>query len=190
MKLTPRLKKAIDTAAFAHGAQTRKDQRKTPYISHPYGLVILLSEFTDDEDVLIAALLHDVIEDVDPKHYSPAQIEADFGKRVLDIVQGVTEDKGIENYSERKEDYNKGLLTDSEESLLVSAADLTHNIRSMVEDITNEGAEALQRWQYNPQDRLWAWEERTRILEERLKSPIVHQLRQALEELKKLYPVN
>ena len=60
---SPRLIRAINTAAWAHRDHVRKGT-DIPYISHIFGVMHLVSEVTDDEDVLIAALFHDILEDV------------------------------------------------------------------------------------------------------------------------------
>ena len=78
---TPTLDRALAVAARCHAGQTRKDE-PTPYIAHPVAVALIVSDFTDDEDVAVAALLHDVLEDVPPSVYSAADMTADFGERV------------------------------------------------------------------------------------------------------------
>jgi len=135
MKVTDRFQRALNLAAEKHAGQMRKSSGY-PYIVHPFSVVLVLSEYVHDEDVLIAGLLHDLLEDVDGYEYE--DLEKDFGKRVADIVNGVSEDKDFdndktdrENWQERKDRYLKNLETDREESLLVCAADKIHNLNSM-----------------------------------------------------------
>src|SRR5687768_15829819 len=99
MKLTQRVRKAITKAAWAHRGQTRKDG-KTPFIVHPFRVATIVSNYSDDEDVIVAALLHDVLEDA-PDEYSASQIEADFGAKVLDYIKGVSEDTSAKDWRER-----------------------------------------------------------------------------------------
>ncbi|MEK7182016.1 MAG: HD domain-containing protein, partial [Patescibacteria group bacterium] len=63
MFLTPQIDKAIQRATVLHHGQERKGTG-APYIVHPYAVAFLLAHYTDDEDVIIAGLLHDVLEDV------------------------------------------------------------------------------------------------------------------------------
>ncbi len=128
-----RLLKAIDLATHLHRDQTRHDNVNTPYISHLFGVAMLLSSVIDNksidynEDVIIAGLMHDALEDV--PEYTYDDLSRDCGERVADIVRGVTEDKSLP-YRERKLAYLEHLRTGMIESLLVSVADKLHNARS------------------------------------------------------------
>ncbi len=103
--MSEKLDQAIAFATEAHKGQTRKLQC-TPYILHPIEVATIISTMTNDEDVMIAGLLHDTVEDanVDPKTISEL-----FGPRVSALVQSETEDKlssrpAAETWKERKED--------------------------------------------------------------------------------------
>ena len=89
-----RLLKALSFAADKHRFQRRKDVEKTPYINHPIAVALTLVELGHEEntDLLVAALLHDTIEDTKT---SPEEIETEFGHRVLSIVLEVTDDKNL-----------------------------------------------------------------------------------------------
>ncbi|MCB1110618.1 MAG: HD domain-containing protein [Chlamydiia bacterium] len=80
---------AVMFAAEKHAGQTRKDLEKTPYLIHPLGVAQLTFELGGicDPDTLIAALLHDTIEDTDA---TSEEIEAAFGSRVLQLVLDLT----------------------------------------------------------------------------------------------------
>ena len=84
-----KLEKAITFAIQAHHGMRRKKEN-VPYILHPLEVVTILAGMTDDEDVLSAAVLHDIVEDT---NISLDEIEADFGPRVRELVQSETEDK-------------------------------------------------------------------------------------------------
>ena len=81
MSLTPRLMRAIDTAAVSHRDHVRKGSG-IPYVAHLYAVMHLVSQATGDEDVLIAALLHDTLEDV-PEVYPEARMRAEFGECIV-----------------------------------------------------------------------------------------------------------
>ena len=81
--------KAIEFAAKAHDGMVRKKD-KTPYILHPLEAAVIVGTMTNNQDVISAALLHDVVEDTD---ITIEEIEARFGKRVRELVESETEDK-------------------------------------------------------------------------------------------------
>jgi GTP diphosphokinase / guanosine-3',5'-bis(diphosphate) 3'-diphosphatase len=91
---TKQLLKALSFAAEKHRFQKRKDTAGTPYINHPINVALVLSEMgnEDDIDLLIAAVLHDTIEDTET---TPDEIAKAFGTTVRDIVLEVTDDKNL-----------------------------------------------------------------------------------------------
>jgi guanosine-3',5'-bis(diphosphate) 3'-pyrophosphohydrolase len=91
------VRRIVDAAAFAadrHRHQRRKDVHATPYINHPLQLAhVLMAEGDVDEvDTIIAAILHDTIEDTKT---TADEIEARFGKEVAGVVMEVTDDKSL-----------------------------------------------------------------------------------------------
>ena len=83
---------ALKVASKAHRDQVRKGT-DIPYISHPVAVALIIGEYTTDEDVIVAGILHDVLEDVRPSIYSEADMRGDFGDKITDIVKDVSEDK-------------------------------------------------------------------------------------------------
>lgn len=98
--VSPYLRNVARFAAVAHKGQTRKDVRKTPYISHPYRVANILRTVghVHDEEVLAAAILHDTIEDT---HVSHADLVKEFGQSVADMVAECSDDKDLHK-DERK----------------------------------------------------------------------------------------
>lgn len=86
--------KAAYFAAQKHRDQRRKDRESSPYINHPLRVALLLSDIgkVQDEEVIVAALLHDTIEDTDTK---PEDIERLFGARVLSLVEALSDNKSL-----------------------------------------------------------------------------------------------
>lgn len=125
--------KVIRAAAFAahkHRDQRRKDQQASPYINHPLALAnVLCNEITgiEDEDIVCAALLHDTIEDTDT---SQAEIEAEFGRAVLEVVLEVTDDKTLPK-AQRKLLQIEHAPSLSRSAKLVKLADKVCNLRDM-----------------------------------------------------------
>lgn len=173
MKLTPRIQSAIFLAAQLHKNHTRKDKQKTPYITHLFSVMLLLSEVTDDEDILIAGLMHDALEDV--PDYTLAKLTEDCGERVAHIVQNVTEalnanvgDDMQLPWLARKEGYLRILKEADEESILVSCADKIHNITSLILNYEEEGEQFLSRFHSSMRNIFWFYEEVFAIAEAKL----------------------
>jgi (p)ppGpp synthase/HD superfamily hydrolase len=95
-----RLLAALDFAADKHRAQRRKSEGDVPYINHPIRVARLLAEVggVEDEEILIAAVLHDTIEDTAT---TPTELESAFGPVVCRLVEEVTDDKSLPK-AERK----------------------------------------------------------------------------------------
>ncbi|MGB3298175.1 MAG: HD domain-containing protein [Phormidesmis sp.] len=127
--LTAQFLQALSFAAYQHRNQHRKDN-KTPYINHPIAVAnILLNEAgITDESVLVAALLHDTVEDTDT---SFDEIEQRFGRVVRNIVAEVTDDKTLPKAVRKQQqiDHASGL---SDRAKLIKLADKTANLRDMI----------------------------------------------------------
>ena len=95
------LLRALAFAAEKHRFQKRKDTTGTPYINHPINVALTLAEIGEetDDDLLVAAILHDTIEDTQT---TPEEISTRFGPPVLSLVLEVTDDKNLPK-EERKQ---------------------------------------------------------------------------------------
>ena len=189
---TPTIDRALAVAARCHEGQTRKDD-PTPYIAHPVAVAMIVSDFTADEDVVVAAILHDVLEDVPPSVYSADDMTAEFGARVTDLVRGVSEEKtaGEEQppWRVRKEGYLAALADDPQECLLISAADKIHNLRSMVAAHRRLGDGMWDVFNAPPAEKLWFYGAIADTVGERLRvSAASRQLRAAVDEVAALAP--
>jgi guanosine-3',5'-bis(diphosphate) 3'-pyrophosphohydrolase len=125
-----RLVAALHYAANRHRDQRRKDRDGTPYINHPIALLQILAveAGVTDADVLCAAVLHDVVEDCPrddaEREQIEAEIEAQFGPQVLDIVRDVTDDKALPA-AERKQQQIDHARQIAHGAKLVTRADKT-----------------------------------------------------------------
>ena len=121
--------RALEFAAHKHRDQRRKDVHASPYINHPIALAnILVNEAgIHDSDVLCAALLHDTIEDTET---TAAELEAEFGAVVRDIVLEVTDDKLLPKV-ERKRLQIAHAAQASPKAKLVKLADKISNLRDI-----------------------------------------------------------
>ncbi len=126
-----RLFSAFQYADNAHSGQLRKDG--TPYITHPLAVADIVAELELDTDSLIAALLHDCIEDTGSTHEEIAKL---FGVTVADLVEGVTKLTRVQYTSKEEqqmENLRKMLMAMSKDIrvILVKLCDRLHNMRTM-----------------------------------------------------------
>jgi len=121
--------KAMHFAAEKHRGQFRKGNLNTPYINHPIKVAFVLQTVAEiiDEDVIAAALLHDVIEDTDATHKDLANL---FNNRIADIVIEISDEKGLDaNVRKRLQVENAPHL--SKEAKLIRIADKLCNIQDV-----------------------------------------------------------
>ncbi|MEI6054297.1 MAG: HD domain-containing protein [Candidatus Saccharibacteria bacterium] len=189
MNISDRIIKAIEVSAIAHQGQTRKGSN-TPYISHPYAVALICQHYNDDEDIFIGALLHDVLEDVSPDIYSADDIRNTFGENVLDLVKGVSEKKTDNNkdipWEERKIAYIRNLKDiASEGSIIISAADKIHNLKSILSEYEIIGDKIWERFNSKPNEQLWFYGSIADVVEERMpKSLVSSELKSHVDKLK------
>ncbi|MDP3986000.1 MAG: HD domain-containing protein [Candidatus Veblenbacteria bacterium] len=183
---TPRVRAALDKAEQLHKGQTRKSLA-IPYITHPINVATIVAGYTLDEDVIIAAYLHDTLEDCD---YSLVQLKHEFGERVASIVAEVTEDIELKHrlgsrasWQERKQKYLEHLKVASQEALLVATADKIDNLNTMSAAYKLKGAAIWEAFSASPDKQLWFYGQVLALLRERLKSPIVDELKQAYRKV-------
>jgi (p)ppGpp synthase/HD superfamily hydrolase len=186
-----RIEQAIRAAAVLHKNQLRKGSIPFPYITHLVATAFTLMDYTNDEDVIIAGLLHDTIEDTD---YTIEELEEDFGGRVCEIVEAVSEPKSTpENklsWKDKKLAYVRKLKKAPEEAVLVAAADKIHNLRTMVEDYTDDHDRFMQDFGKEFAERIEIFQLIANVINNRLKGPILAEFNHVFEEFKQfLYNV-
>ena len=126
-----RIRAAYEMARDAHAGQKRKDG--SPYVTHCISAADICFDMGLDEDSIVSALLHDVIEDTALTH---ADIAKKFGPQVADIVEGVTKLTRVQYTSkedEQSENLRKMLMAMSKDIrvILIKIADRLHNMRTM-----------------------------------------------------------
>jgi (p)ppGpp synthase/HD superfamily hydrolase len=186
VKLGPRFERALVFATRKHAGQERKGT-PVPYVSHLLGVAGLVLEAGGDEDLAIAALLHDVAEDCGGVPMLN-QVRRRFGKRVAHIVEGCSDAFTTPKppWRERKEPYIRHLRTADADTRLVSAADKLHNARSIVADYRELGEQIWERFQGKRDGTLWYY--RALLDEFKRKKPnrIVNEFERVVLELEAL----
>ena len=188
---------ALAFAAKHHDRQVRKGT-KLPYLTHPANVAIILTRYARDNDTVVAAILHDVIEDCVRDGYTREMLEQrigdKFGGRVLETVLAVTyrrhDDDGVElSGDDRRSDYLERLADANDDARWVCAADKIHNASSIISDLQRtvdresiwarfgSGRAATARWYRQVYERLE---------EVGFRAPIMSELDKVSGELEKL----
>jgi (p)ppGpp synthase/HD superfamily hydrolase len=190
--LTDRFDRALLYAAHVHGGQVRKGT-SIPYIAHLTAVAATVLEYGGDEDMAIAALLHDAVEDQggEPRL---ADIRNRFGARLADIVRACSDSVANASAGEPKEDwhlrktrYVAHLDTADAATLLVSLADKIHNARSILRDLRKPevGAAVWGRFKASRQDTLWHYRALAEAFRRRLPGQLADELSEIVDVLER-----
>lgn len=180
-----RLQQAFRYAAEKHAGQTRK-KTAVPYLSHLIAVASLVLEAGGDEDLAIAALLHDVVEDCGgvPRLQ---EVRKKFGPRVAKIVEGCTDSFTDPEppWLERKKEYLSKLKDEDADTRLVSACDKLHNVRTLFTDYRQQGESVWERFQGKREGTLWYYRAISAEFRRREPNRITHELEITVRELEK-----
>ena len=140
---------------------------------------------TKAEDIIIAALLHDTLEDTD---YTADELQDDFGGEVRKYVEALTEPQYAEskNYTwkERKQAYAKHLRKAPKEALLIAAADKIHNMRSIVEEYYDDYPRFMAEFEGNLEDRVMMYQDISNAINRGLENEIIEEFNHVFDEYK------
>jgi (p)ppGpp synthase/HD superfamily hydrolase len=131
-----KIQKAISIASLAHKEQKRKITG-VPYISHPLSAGLILAKTKAPEDVIVAGILHDTIEDT---NLTKEFIQKEFGADVARMVNDVTEQDKNLSWDERKKVACEHIEHMQQDSLLVKSADVLDNMLDMIASYKKDGA--------------------------------------------------
>ena len=159
---------AIAFAVKAHDGMRRKESQ-TPYILHPMEAAVIVSTMSDDQNLIAAAALHDVVEDAG---VTIEEVEARFGRRVRELVEAETEDKRADlpptaTWRIRKEE-SLAVLKNTKDVgvLMVWLGDKLANMRSIYRDWKTEGDALWQRFnQKDAREQAWYYSSIVRLTE-------------------------
>ncbi|MEZ4237131.1 MAG: HD domain-containing protein [Myxococcota bacterium] len=154
LRYTRRLDEAVALALHDFRRITRKAS-EVPYVSHLLAVTALVAEAGGDEDQLIAAVLHDWLEDV--PEASAAALGERFGPRVRRIVEALTDttEHPKPPWRARKEAFVAAIRRQPPEVKLVCCADKLHNCGTLVRDLRLHGMETLDRFRGGRQGTVW-----------------------------------
>lgn len=185
-QLSSRFVKALGYAAKLHGRQIRKRTQR-PYIGHLLSVTATVIEYGGDEEMAIAALLHDAVED---QGGAPRlrEIRRKFGKRVAHIVDGCTDtdEQPKPPWLERKRGYVRRVGREDAAVRLVSAADKLSNVRETLHDFRLHGAEVFERFAGKQAGTLWYYRALVEAFRCAGSNPLVEELDRVVKELESL----
>lgn len=181
---SPLVRTALEQARSAHEGQVRNGSGGMPYVEHPKAVAALLDEQGYGEEVLAAALLHDVVEDSET---TLDELRELFGETVAGMVGVLTDDESIEAYRERKAEHRERVAAAGEDALAIYAADKLTNVRMLGRTYAEKG-EAVQEEFKVPIDlKAEIWEADLALLREKAPGlPFLDPLGEALREFRSL----
>jgi myo-inositol-1(or 4)-monophosphatase len=171
----PLNERAVVFAAVAHGGTTRKGSR-IPYLSHPVEAAAIVSEMTDDEEIIAAAVLHDVVEDTD---VTIEDVKAYFGERIAYYVSGETEDKRKDLPPEATWELRKqealAYLTERADrnAKMLALGDKLSNLRAIDRDMISIGEDIWNRFHQKEKEKHgWLYRQTAEALRELEEYPV------------------
>ena len=185
MAYSEKYEAALVLASREHREQNRKGT-DTPYITHPVHVSAILARHGFPEPLVVAGLLHDVVEDQD---YPLDRIEEEFGPDVADLVDALSEQKQdtqghVRAWEVRKQESLERLRQASDGAVTIKAADVLHNSRTLAADLRHAGPSVWDRFNRGPDQTLWYYTEVAGLVRVRLGDhPLVAELEDALDDL-------
>ena len=194
LHFTEKLTRAVDYARYLH--IERRKGTGIPSMAHLFGVASLvigeagLADFPVTEDMVIAALLHDAVED----HGGALRLEdirQNFGPEVARMVEGLSdslaEDPNVKDpWDQRKQTYIDRVRGEPADVRLISAADKLYNARSILEDYRVIGPEVWRRFKRGRDLQIWYFETILEVFKSAGKSRIVDEFERVVIELKRI----
>ena len=182
----PRFDEAVLLAVDAF-RDVRRKSSDTPYVTHLFAVCAKVGEHGGDEDQMIAALLHDYLEDVEGATVDA--LRERFGERVADLVVALSDSVGVREkapWKGRKEVYIASIRAKGGDVRLISAADKWHNCMSTCAAVRREGLSAFDVFRGGLSGTLWYYGAMVEALETGWSHPMLDELRRAVDELNEL----
>lgn len=173
---------ALEKARVAHEGQVRNGSGGMPYVEHPVRVAALLDERGYREEVLAAALLHDVVED---SGTSLDELREEFGGEVAGLVGALTDDESIDSYRERKAEHRERVAAADGEAMAIYAADKLTNSSTLRAAYEREGDAVREEFKVPLELKTEIWEADLGLLREKAPDlPFLDDLEAALSALR------
>lgn len=172
--------KALRLAFGAHEGQKRHEG--TPYITHTVAVALILARHGFNEEVIAAAICHDVLEDTS---VTEQEMRQTLGDTVTDIVKTVSYDHSL-SWREQREHYIESVRTGGENAIAVSIADKIHNAQSLI-GLHAEGGPAIwSKFHANREQKLWFEEAMLEMAKQSWPHPLVGEYEALVSTLRML----
>jgi (p)ppGpp synthase/HD superfamily hydrolase len=194
LHLTTSFTSAVDYARHIH--IERRKGTDIPYMAHLLGVASLVmgeaghAGFPVTEDMVIAALLHDAVEDQGGMSRLE-DIEQNFGGNVARMVGGLSDSlsedpHNKQSWLERKQDYIQRLRDEPADVRLISVADKLYNARAILEDYRQIGPRIWERFKRGRTDQIWYFDELLAVFKNAGGGRVVEELERVVNELRQI----
>ncbi len=180
---SPLVRAALEQARADHAGQVRNGSGGMPYVEHPVRVAALLDEEGyGEEEVLAAALLHDVVEESET---TLEELREKFGERVAGLVGAMTDDESIDSYRERKAEHRERLAAAPAAAMAIYGADKLTNVSTLLAAYDEEGDAVRGEFKAPLELKLEIWEEDLALLREKAPElPFLDRLEQELSRFR------
>lgn len=173
---------AYEKARAAHAGQVRNGSGGLPYIEHPTAVAARLERHGYGEEAIAAALLHDVVEDSET---TVAELRAEFGDRVAELVAALSDDESIDDYRARKDEHRERVRRYDGDAFAIYASDKLTNSSTLRLSLEREGDSVRAEFKVPLELKLEVWEEDAAMLRaEAPELPFLGELDAALSSLR------
>ncbi|HET8566737.1 MAG TPA: HD domain-containing protein [Solirubrobacterales bacterium] len=179
---SPLVRAALEQARSDHEGQVRNGSGGMPYIEHPVRVAAFLDEAGYRDEVLAAALLHDVVEDSET---TLEELREKFGDEVAGMVGAMTDDESIDSYRERKAEHRERLAAADGEAMAIYGADKLTNVRALSAAYAEEGDAVRAEFKVPIELKLEIWQADLALLREKAPElPFLDRLEEELSSLR------
>lgn len=155
MIYTQKIQDAVHFSIAVHEEPVKQKRKgkEVPYITHPLTVGLILSQAGASDEVVIAGILHDTIEDCEPYgSVTKEMLTEKFGEQVAELVDNVTEKDKSLSWHERKEKALEEIRQFSHDSLLVKSGDIISNNTELIADYEADGEATFERFNAPKED--------------------------------------
>jgi len=179
---SPLVRGAVEKARAAHAGQIRNGSGGMPYVEHPITVAARLDELGVGDEVLAAALLHDVVEDSET---TLDELRELFGGEVAGLVGALTDDESIDSYRERKAEHRERVAAAPADALAIYGADKLTNVITLRDAHAAEGDAVRDEFKVPVELKLEIWEADLGLLREKAPElPFLDRLEEELSALR------
>jgi (p)ppGpp synthase/HD superfamily hydrolase len=179
---SPLVRAAFEKASAAHAGQVRNGSGGLPYIEHPTAVAARLEGHGYDDEVVAAALLHDVVEDSET---TVEELRSEFGERIAELVAALSDDEAIEDYRQRKDEHRARVRHFDGDAFAIYGSDKLTNSSTLHHSLEREGEVVRDEFKVPLELKLEVWEEDAAMLRrEAPELPFLDELDEALSLLR------